>query len=52
MFLLVLGIAAAIGMIAWVAFGLLSLVNDGVRKHDEAFRGTGGGEPSLSEKPA
>jgi len=36
MILLVLGIAAGFGTIAVVAFSLLSLVHDGVQKHDEA----------------
>ena len=36
MFLVVLGIAAAFGTIAWIAFGLLSLVEKDVQTPDEA----------------
>jgi hypothetical protein len=51
MFLLVFGMAAAFGSIAVIAFSLLVLVNDGVQKHDEAYRESGDGEASLNEEP-
>jgi hypothetical protein len=52
MFLLILGIAAAFGMIAWIVFGLMSLANDDVKKYNEAYLETGDGEVFLSEEPA
>jgi len=52
MLLLVFGIAAAFGFIAFTAFGLLSLVHDGVGKHDETDRVPGEEETFLNEEPA
>jgi len=49
MFLLVLGIAAAIGTIAWITFGLLSLVEEDVQPHDEAYREAGNEEAFHNE---
>lgn len=52
MLLLVLGIAAAFGTIAWITFGLLSLVEEGVQTPYEAYQETGDEEESLPKEAA
>jgi len=49
MYMLILGIAAALGTIAWIAFGLLSLVEEDVKTFHEAYRETDNGEALLTE---
>jgi hypothetical protein len=50
MFLLILGIAAAFGTIAWIAFGLMSLVEEEVQTPYEAYREPENEEGSLTEE--
>jgi hypothetical protein len=50
MLLLVSGLAAALGSVALIAFGLWNLANNDVQDRDEAYGRTVGEEASLNEE--